>query len=187
MKWWNPTRSVTDNRMATTIVAGHKHTLSILVKHNLNTLSRIIGIFSAKGFEMESLTFASEAEPGMARITITTRGDDKTVEQINKHLHNVVDVVKVIDLTHKKCIERELAIVKVSTAKTGRPEIMLIADAFKAKVIDITSDKLALEVTGNSDKVDAMIEVLRPYGIVAMSRTGSVALKREFQGAVNIN
>lgn len=173
--------------MATTVAAGHKHTLSILVKHNLNTLSRIIGIFSAKGFEMESLTFASEAEPGMARITITTRGDDKTVEQINKHLHNVVDVLKVIDLTHRKCIERELAIVKVSTAKAGRPEIMLIADAFKAKVIDITADKLALEVTGNSDKVDAMIEVLRPYGIVAMSRTGSVALKREFQGAVNIN
>ena len=187
MKWWNLTRSVTDKPMATTIAAGHKHTLSIMVKHNLNTLSRIIGIFSAKGFEMESLTFASEAEPGMARITITTRGDDKTVEQINKHLHNVVDVVKVIDLTHRKCIERELAIVKVSTAKAGRPEIMLIADAFKAKVIDITADKLALEVTGNSDKVDAMIEVLRPYGIVAMSRTGSVALKREFQGAVNIN
>lgn len=164
-----------------------KHTLSVLVKHNLNTLSRIIGIFSAKGFELDSVTFAAEAEPGMARITITTRGDEKTVEQINKLLHNVVDVLKVINLTHKKSIERELAIIKVSTVKAGRPEIMLIAQAFKAKVIDITIDKLALEVTGNSDKVDAMIEVLKPYGIVAMSRTGSVALKREFQGAVNIN
>lgn len=172
---------------ATVLTKGVKHTLSILVKHNLNTLSRIIGIFSAKGFEMDSLTFASEADPGMARITITTRGDDKTVEQINKHLHNVVDVVKVIDLTHKKCIERELAIIKVSTAKAGRPEIMLIAQAFKAKVIDITNDKLALEVTGNSDKVDAMLEVLKPYGVTAISRSGSIALKREFQGAVNIN
>ena len=171
----------------TTIKKTPKHTLSVVVKHNLNTLSRIIGIFSAKGFELDSVTFASEAEPGMARLTITTRGDEKTVEQINKHLYNVVDVLKVINLTHKKCIERELAIVKVSTAKVGRPEIMLIAQAFKAKVIDITSDKLALEVTGNTDKVDAMIEVLRPYGIVAMSRTGSIALKREFQGAVNIN
>jgi acetolactate synthase I/III small subunit len=170
-----------------TLTKAPKHTLSVVVKHNLNTLSRIIGIFSAKGFELDSVTFASEAEPGMARMTITTRGDEKTVEQINKHLHNVVDVLKVINLTHKKCIERELAIVKVSTAKAGRPEIMLIAQAFKAKVIDITNDKLALEVTGNTDKVDAMIEVLRPYGIVAMSRTGSVALKREFQGAVNIN
>ena len=170
-----------------TLTKAPKHTLSVVVKHNLNTLSRIIGIFSAKGFELDSVTFASEAEPGMARMTITTRGDEKTVEQINKHLHNVVDVLKVINLTHKKCIERELAIVKVSTAKVGRPEIMLIAQAFKAKVIDITNDKLALEVTGNTDKVDAMIEVLRPYGIVAMSRTGSVALKREFQGAVNIN
>lgn len=164
-----------------------RHTLSVLVKHNLNTFSRIIGIFSGKGFELDSVTFASEAEPGMARITITTYGNESTVEQINKHLHNVVDVLKVTDLTHKKCIERELAIIKVSTAKAGRPEIMLIAQAFKAKVIDITSDKLALEVTGNTDKVDAMIEVLKPYGISEMSRTGSIALKREFQGAANIN
>jgi acetolactate synthase-1/3 small subunit len=174
--------------MTTSVIPkGYKHTLSVLFKHNLNTLSRIIGIFSAKGFEMDSLTFASEADPGMARITITTYGDDKTVEQINKHLHNVVDVVKVIDLTHKKCIERELAIIKVSTAKVGRPEIMLIAQAFKAKVIDITTDKLALEVTGNSDKIDAILEVLRPYGVIAVSRSGSIAMKREFQGAVNIN
>lgn len=164
-----------------------KHTLTVLVKHNLNTFSRIIGIFSGKGFELDSVTFASEAEPGMARVTITTHGDVHTVEQINKHLHNVVDVLKVTNLTHKKCIERELAIVKVSTAKAGRPEIMLIAQAFKAKVIDITSDKLALEVTGNTDKIDAIIEVLKPYGISEMSRTGSIALKREFQGAVNIN
>ncbi len=171
----------------TTETVSAKHTLTVLVKHNLNTFSRIIGIFSGKGFELDSVTFASEAEPGMARITITTHGDEHTVEQINKHLHNVVDVLKVSNLTHKKCIERELAIVKVSTAKAGRPEIMLIAQAFKAKVIDITNDKLALEVTGNSDKVDAMIKVLKPYGITEMTRTGSVALKREFQGAVNIN
>ena len=171
----------------TTDTISAKHTLTVLVKHNLNTFSRIIGIFSGKGFELDSVTFAAEAEPGMARITITTRGNERTVEQINKHLHNVVDVLKVTNLTHKKCIERELAIVKVSTAKAGRPEIMLIAQAFKAKVIDITDNKLALEVTGNTDKVNAMIEVMKPYGITEMSRTGSVALKREFQGAVNIN
>lgn len=174
--------------MSTAVVTNHsKHTLSVLVKHNLNSFSRIIGIFSGKGFELDSVTFASEAEPGKARITITTYGDEKTVEQINKHLYNVVDVLKVTDLTHKKCIERELAIVKVSTVKVGRPEIMLIAQAFKAKVIDITADKLALEVTGNTDKVDAMIEVLKPYGISEMSRTGSIALKREFQGVTDIN
>lgn len=174
--------------MSTAVMTNHqKHTLTVLVKHNLNSFSRIIGIFSGKGFELDSVTFAAEAEPGMARITITTKGDEKTVEQINKHLHNVVDVLKVNDLTHKKCIERELAIIKVSTAKAGRPEIMLIAQAFKAKVIDITNDKLALEVTGNTDKIDAVIEVLKPYGISEMSRSGSIALKREFQGAVNIN
>src|SRR5690625_252786 len=102
----------------------YRHTLTVLVKHNLNTFSRIIGIFSGKGFELESVTFASEAEPGMARITITTYGNEKTVEQINKHLHNVVDVSKVTDLTHKKCIERELAIIMVSTYHSGSTEII---------------------------------------------------------------
>jgi len=159
-----------------------KHTLSVLLKHNLNSFSRIIQIFSGKGFEIDSITFASEADPGMARITLTTYGDEKTVEQITKHMHNVIDVVKVTDLTHKKFIERELALIKVSSSKAGRTEIMLIAQAFNAKVIDLSQDKLSLEVSGNRDKIDALIEVLRPFGISSIARTGSVAMKREFKG-----
>jgi len=159
-----------------------KHTLSVLLKHNLNSFSRIIGIFSGKGFEIDSITFASEADPGMARITVTTYGDDKTVEQITKHMHNVIDVLKVTDLTHKKFIERELALIKVSSSSAGRTEIMLVAQAFNAKVIDLSQDRLTLEVNGNRDKIDALIEVLRPFGIISVARTGSVAMKREFKG-----
>jgi len=170
------------NQTATIPDTDFKHTLSVLLKHNLNSFSRIIQIFSGKGFEIDSITFASEADPGMARITLTTYGDEKTVEQITKHMHNVIDVVKVTDLTHKKFIERELALIKVSSSKAGRTEIMLIAQAFNAKVIDLSQDKLSLEVSGNRDKIDALIEVLRPFGISSIARTGSVAMKREFKG-----
>jgi len=170
------------NQTATVPAVDLKHTLSVLLKHNLNSFSRIIQIFSGKGFEIDSITFASEADPGMARITVTTYGDEKTVEQITKHMHNVIDVVKVTDLTHKKFIERELALIKVSSSKAGRTEIMLIAQAFNAKVIDLSQEKLSLEVSGNRDKIDALIEVLRPFGIASVARTGSVAMKREFKG-----
>lgn len=170
------------NQTAAIPATDFKHTLSVLLKHNLNSFSRIIQIFSGKGFEIDSITFASEADPGMARITVTTYGDEKTVEQITKHMHNVIDVVKVTDLTHKKFIERELALIKVSSSKSGRTEIMLIAQAFNAKVIDLSQDKLSLEVSGNRDKIDALIEVLRPFGIASVARTGSVAMKREFKG-----
>lgn len=159
-----------------------KNTLSVLVRHNLNTFSRIIGIFSGKGFEIDSITFASEAEPGMARITLTTTGSEQIVEQITKLLHNVVDVKKVTNLTNEKFIERELALIKVASSSDNRTEIMLIAQAFKAKVIDLSPEKISLEVTGIRDKIDALIEVLRPHGISSVARTGTVATKREFKG-----
>lgn len=165
----------------TAVQIAPSHTLSVLVSHNLNSFSRIIGIFSGKGFEIDSISLGPEADPGLARITLTTRGDEKIIEQIVKHLHNVVDVLKVTNLTHKKSIARELALIKVSTTSNSRSEIMLVSQAFRAKVVDISSDKLSLEVTGNSDKIDAFIEVLRPYGISAVARTGSVAISREFK------
>jgi acetolactate synthase I/III small subunit len=163
------------------VATAPRHTLSVLVSHNLNTFSRIIGIFSGKGFEIDSISLGPEADPSKARITITTRGDEKVIEQICKLLHNVVDVLKVTDLTHKKSMARELALVKVATNTSNRSDIMMVAQAFRAKVVDISSDKLAFEVTGNKDKIDAFIEVLQPFGISEVARTGSVALKREFQ------
>lgn len=161
-----------------------KHTLSVLVSYNLNALSRIIGIFSGKGFEIDSISFGSGKESNLARITITTHGDEQIIEQITKQLHKVIDVVKVNDLTYDSFVERELALIKVNATRSSRSEIMQIAQVFRAKVIDISPQKLAIEVTGNRDKVNAFIGMLDPFGIDEIARTGSVALKREFDGSV---
>ncbi|MEL7833855.1 acetolactate synthase small subunit [Fodinibius sp. Rm-B-1B1-1] len=161
-----------------------KHTLSVVVKYNLNALSRIIGIFSSKGFEIDSISFGSGKETGLARITITTHGDEQIIEQITKQLHKIIDVVTVSDLTHQSFVEREMALVKVKAQRSARSEIMQITDIFRAKIIDISPDNLAIEITGNRDKVNAFIGMVRPFGIIELARTGTVALKREFEGSV---
>lgn len=161
-----------------------KHTLSVVVKYNLNALSRIIGIFSSKGFEIDSISFGSGKESGRARITITTHGDKQIIEQITKQLHKIIDVVTVSDLTYDSFVERELALVKVKATSSARSEIMQIAQVFRAKVIDISPQRLAIEITGNADKINAFIGMVRPFGIIELARTGSVALKRDFEGDV---
>lgn len=159
-----------------------KHTISVLVSHNLNALSRILGLFSGRGYDIESISFGSGEEPGLARITITSRGDERIIEQITKQLHKVIEVQKVKDLTYEPFVERELAIVKVYAPPQSRSEIMQLVNVFRAKIIDISPDKLSVEVTGNEDKVNAAIGILKQFGIVEVARTGSVALKREFTG-----
>jgi len=159
-----------------------KHTISVLVKHSFNALSRIVGLFSGRGFDIDSISFGQGQEPGLARITITTRGDEQIIEQISKQLHKVVDVLKVHDLTYEPFVERELALVKVSATKATRSEIMQLVNVFRAKIIDISPETLTIEVTGSQDKVDAAVGMLRSFGIIDIARTGSVALKREFQG-----
>lgn len=161
-----------------------KHTLSVVVSYNLNALLRIIGIFSSKGFEIDSISFGSGKETGLARITITTHGDEQIIEQITKQLHKIIDVVTVSDLTYDSFVERELALVKVKTGNSDRSEIMQITQVFRGKVIDISPNKLAIEITGNRDKIDAFIGMVRPFGIIELARTGRVALKREFDGDV---
>lgn len=161
-----------------------KHTLSVVVSYNLNALLRIIGIFSSKGFEIDSISFGSGKESGLARITITTHGDEQIIEQITKQLHKIIDVVTVNDLTYENFVERELALIKVKATSSARSEIMQIAQVFRAKVIDISPEKLSIEITGNRDKIDAFIGMLRPFGVIELARTGSVALRREFDGDV---
>lgn len=173
--------SSTQNGTAT---SQKKHTLSVVVKYNLNALSRIIGIFSSKGFEIDSISFGSGKETGLARITITTHGDEQIIEQITKQLHKIIDVVTVSDLTHQSFVEREMALVKVKAQRSARSEIMQITDIFRAKIIDISPDNLAIEITGNRDKINAFIGMVRPFGIIELARTGTVALKREFKGSV---
>jgi len=164
------------------VTIDQKHTISVLVKHSFNALSRIVGLFSGRGFDIDSISFGQGQEPGLARITITTHGDEQIIEQITKQLHKVVDVLKVHDLTYEPYVERELALIKVTSSHSIRSEIMQIVNVFRAKIIDISPESMTIEVTGSEDKVTAALGMLRQFGIIEVARTGTVALRREYQG-----
>ncbi len=159
-----------------------KHTISVYFHNNFNALSRISGLFSGRGFNIDSVSFGEAKEKGMARMTITTQGDEQIIEQINNQLDKIVDVIKVTDLTYTPFVERELALVKVSSTPRTRAEITEVVNVFRAKIIDISPETLTIEVTGKQDKVKAAIGMLKPFGLIEVARTGSVALKREFTG-----
>ena len=159
-----------------------KHTISVLFEHRFNALPRIVGLFSGRAYNIDSISFGEGEEPGLTRMTITTDGDEHIIEQINKQLNKLIDVIKVVDLTYEPFVERELALVKVTSGASSRSEIMQVANIFRAKIIDISPKTVTIEVTGKQDKVDAAIGMLEQFGIREIARTGSVALKREFQG-----
>lgn len=156
-----------------------RHTISILVDNESGVLSRIAGLFSARGFNIESLNVAPTQEADTSRITLVTSGDDYVIQQIIKRFNNMVNVIKVRDLTEVKRIEREMALVKVNTTKETRAEVLRTADIFRAKVIDISPRTYTLELTGDLEKVTAFIELLRQYGIKEIARTGTVSMARE--------
>jgi len=158
-----------------------RHTLSVLFENEFNAIPRIVGLFSGRGYSIDSISIGAAEEPGLTRATITTTGDEQIIEQIAKHLNKLVDVVKVIDLTFEPFVERELALIKVHSTAATRAEIVQIVDIFRAKIIDISGKTMTVEITGKADKVDAAIVMLRPFGIREIARTGAVALKREFQ------
>jgi acetolactate synthase-1/3 small subunit len=161
-----------------------RHTISILVEDKFGAFNRIAGLFSAKGYNIDSLSVGPTEEVGVSRMTIVTRGDDQIMEQIIKQLNKLIDIVKVVDLTFESFVERELVLAKVATTTETRSEIMQIAEIFRAKVVDISPRTLTLEATGSQQKVDAFIKMLTPFSIKEIARTGQVALKREFQGEV---
>ena len=159
-----------------------KHTISVLFKNKFNAIPRMVGLFSGRGYSIESISFGQGEEPGLTRATITTEGHEQIIEQINKQLHKLVDVIKVIDLTYESFVERELALVKITSTPATRAEIMQIVDIFRGNIVDISAKTLTMEVTGKEDKVNAAIGMLEQFGIREISRTGTVALKREYQG-----
>ncbi len=161
-----------------------QHTISMLVENRFGTLNRIAGMFAAKGYNIDSLTVGPTEEPDVSRMTIVTRGDDQIVEQIMKQLNKLIDVIKVVDLTFESFVERELALIKVQSTTSTRSEILQISEIFRAKVVDVSARTLTLEATGSQQKVDAIINMLKQFGIKEVARTGRVALKREFQGEV---
>jgi acetolactate synthase-1/3 small subunit len=155
------------------------HTLSVLVENRPGVLSRVTGLFSRRGFNIESLAVGTCEEPGMSRITIVVIGDDAKVEQVMKQLHKLIDVIKVSDLTENERVERELALIKVSAEPgTSRAEVMQIAQIFRAQIIDVGSKTVILEVTGDTDKIDALEKLLRQFGVKEMVRTGRIGILR---------
>jgi acetolactate synthase-1/3 small subunit len=155
------------------------HTISVLVENKAGVLSRVTGLFSRRGFNIESLAVGTCEEPGMSRITIVGIGDDAQVEQVMKQLNKLIDVIKVSDLTDNERVERELALIKV-TADTGatRAEIMQIAAIFRAQIVDVGAKSVILQVTGETQKIEAMETLLRQYGIKELVRTGRIGILR---------
>ncbi len=154
------------------------HTLTVLVENNPGVLARIAGLFSRRGFNIDSLTVGRTEDPAVSRMTIVVEGDDHTLEQVEKQLHKLVDVLKITDVTDVPHVERELLMIKVLTDRSNRLEIMQIADVFRAKIVDYGPKTLTIEATGNEEKLDALLEALRPYAIKEFVRTGKIALLR---------
>jgi acetolactate synthase-1/3 small subunit len=155
------------------------HTLSVLVENKAGVLSRVTGLFSRRGFNIESLAVGTCEESGMSRITIVCIGDDAQIEQVMKQLNKLIDVIKVSDITENERVERELALIKVNAEPgTSRAEIMQLATIFRAQIVDVGSKSVVLSVAGDTDKIDALEKLLHQYGVRELVRTGKIAILR---------
>lgn len=156
-----------------------EHIISVLLENRSGALSRLAGLFSGRGFNIDSLSVAPTLDPSVSMLTLVTRGDDRIIEQIVKQLNKVIDVIKVVDLNESEYVERESALIKVHTRPEDRAEALRIADIFRAKVIDSTPTTYTIETTGDVKKVQAIIDLLQPLGIKELVRTGRIAIARE--------
>ncbi len=154
------------------------YTIAILVENRFGVLSRVSGLFSGRGYNIDSLSVAETLDPTVARMTIVVRATQLVIEQLVKQLHKLIDVIKVIDLTDEEHVSREMLLLRVGAAPATRAEILRIADIFRAKIVDVTPLSYTLEVTGDESKISAIVELLRPFGIQEVVRTGKVAIAR---------
>jgi acetolactate synthase-1/3 small subunit len=155
-----------------------RHTISILVENRFGVLARVAGLFSGRGYNIESLTVAETQDPQISRMTIVTFGEDRVIEQINKQLNKLVDVIKVMDVTTEDYVARELVLVKLNAEEKNREEILRMAEIFRGKVVDVSAKSYTVEVTGSENKIKGFLEMVRPLGIQELSRTGKVAITR---------
>jgi acetolactate synthase-1/3 small subunit len=156
-----------------------KHTISVLVENHFGVLSRVSGLFSARGFNIDSLTVGETEEPTISRMTIVVQGDDRVLEQIMKQLNKLVDVIKVVDLTSEDTIDRELLLVKANASPSNRADLIQIVNTFRAKIVAVSPKSITIEVTGTESKLDAMLELLRPFGVRELVRTGLISIARK--------
>ena len=155
-----------------------RHTISVLVENKFGVLARVAGLFSGRGYNIDSLNVGETEDPSISRMTIVARGDDRIIEQITKQLNKLIDVIKVTDLTSEEHVERELVLIKVSAPSKVRSEIIQLADIFRSSIVDVSHESLVISATGDEDKVNALIEMLEPYGIREIARSGKVAISR---------
>jgi acetolactate synthase-1/3 small subunit len=160
-----------------------KHILSILVDNEPGVLSRIAGLFSGRGYNIESLCVAETTDPKISRLTIATKANLPLVEQIKKQLNKLINVIKVHDLTGTDFVQRELAMIKVRALPEHRAEILRIVDIFRCKVVDVGLEHYTLEATGDEDKLAAILSLLKPVGIKEIARTGVIAISRDPKGS----
>jgi acetolactate synthase-1/3 small subunit len=154
------------------------HTLSVLVENKPGVLARVAGLFSRRGFNIESLSVGTTESPYVSRMTILVDAEHSPLEQVTKQLNKLVNVLKIVELTPAEAVERELQLIKVAATGTTRSEIIEIADVFRAKVVDVDVESVTVEVTGSADKLEALVRLLEPYGIRELVRSGMIALGR---------
>ena len=155
-----------------------QHIVSVLVENRAGTLSRVSGLFSRRGFNIDSLTVGVTEDPSVSRMTIVVGGDDRVLDQIIKQLSKLVDVIAVRQLNKSSCIRREILLVKISADEKTRPAVLEIAGIFRSRVIDVSLSTITIEATGDIEKLSGLLLLLRPYGILELARTGLVALER---------
>ncbi len=155
-----------------------KHIISVLCENQFGAFNRIVTMFSGKGFNVNSISIGETENPEVSRMTIVTQGDDKIIEQVVKQLNRLIDTIKIIDFTKQAIVQRELALISVFYQKGNRSEIIDICEIFRGNIVDINNKTLMVEITGPPEKIDAVINVLMPYGIKEIARSGNVVLKR---------
>ncbi len=155
-----------------------KHTLSVLLQNKPGALSRVTGLFSGRGFNIESLCVAETLDPKVSCMTLVTRCDESIIEQITKQLHKLIDVIKVTDISEGEFVEREMVLLRVKAEASTRAEVLRVIDIFRGKVVDVSPTSYSVEITGPESKIKAVIDILRPIGIKEIIRTGTIAMSR---------
>ncbi len=155
-----------------------RHTISVLVENKFGVLTRVTGLFSGRGYNIDSLNVGPTNDPKTSRMTIVVRGDDKVLEQVVKQLYRLVDVIDVNDFKVDEYVDRELALIKIKVDSKSRADVMQICDIFRAKIVDVQPKSLTIEITGNEGKVDKFLRLMQNYGIIDLTRTGKVAMPR---------
>jgi acetolactate synthase-1/3 small subunit len=155
-----------------------RHSISVLVENQFGVLARIAGLFSGRGFNIDSLSVGETIDPSVSRMTIVVKGDERILEQVMKQLNKLINVIRVVDLTKEEHVGREMVMIKVTANKDDRAEVLNITDIFRGKIVDVGPDTYTIEITGDENKINAIINLLKPFGIKEIARTGKVCMGR---------